>query len=148
MTRRRIDTLISSNYYLTPEQRSLFGTLSQDISHKTENTLAKSHQRMLRRAAALCNGLIFMCNPDSTNACLRILKEPLLPLDAFEPPQPNALCATAVGWNPIGLPRAVASRIVEEIYQRTVCPRTYELNQSQVFSDSVRLRRVHTLTHL
>ena len=85
MTRCRIDTLISSNYYLTPEQRSLFGTISQDISHKTENTPAKSHQRMLRRAAALCNGLIFMCNPDSTNACLGILKEPPLPLDAFEP---------------------------------------------------------------
>ena len=57
-----------------PEQRTLFGTLSQDISHKTENTLAKSHQRMLGRAAAVCNGLILMCNPDSTNACLRILK--------------------------------------------------------------------------
>ena len=66
----------------------------------------------------------------------------------FGPPQPNALRATVDGWSPTGLPRAVASRIVEEIYQCTVCPRTYELNQSQAFSDSVRLRRAHTLTHL
>ena len=40
-------------------------------------------------------------------------------------------------WSATGLPRAVALRIVEETYQRTVGPRTHELNHYQAFSDSV-----------
>jgi H3 lysine-79-specific histone-lysine N-methyltransferase len=98
---------------------------------------ATNHLRMLRRAVALCDGPLFMRTLHSINALLRILKYPPLPSDAFAPPQPNALRSAVAGWNATGLPRAVALRIVEETYQRTVGPRTHELNHYQAFSDSV-----------
>jgi [histone H3]-lysine79 N-trimethyltransferase len=74
---------------------------------------------------------------DTINMLLRRLKYPPLPPDAFAPPQPNAFRAAVAGWSGTGLPRAVALRIVEETYQRTVGPRTHELNHYQAFSDSV-----------
>jgi H3 lysine-79-specific histone-lysine N-methyltransferase len=66
-----------------------------------------------------------------------MLKYPPLPPDAFAPAQPNALRAAVAGWSATGLPRSVALRIVEETYQRTVGPRTHELNHYQAFSDTV-----------
>ncbi|KAI0297535.1 S-adenosyl-L-methionine-dependent methyltransferase [Multifurca ochricompacta] len=133
---RTLYTIIE--HYLTPEQRSLFGTLPQDIVPvEKENTPATNHLRMLRRAVAICDGPLFMRTLDTINALLRILKYPPLPSDTFAPPQPNALRAAVAGWNTTGLPRAVALRIVEETYQRTVGPRTHELNHYQAFSDTV-----------
>lgn len=124
--------------YLTPEQRSLFGTLPQDIApNETEATPATNHLRTLRRAVTLCDGPLFLRTLESINALLRKLKYPPLPPDAFTPPQPNALRAAVASWSATGLPRAVALRIVEETYQRTVGPRTHELNHYQAFSDSV-----------
>ncbi len=66
-----------------------------------------------------------------------MLKYPLLPSDAFAPPQPSALRAAVAGWRATGLPSAVALRIVEETHQRTDGPRTHELSQYQAFSDTV-----------
>jgi H3 lysine-79-specific histone-lysine N-methyltransferase len=124
--------------YLTPEQRSLFGTLPQDIvPTETENVPATNHLRTLRRAVTLCDGPLFLRTLDSINALLRTLKYPPLPPDAFTPPQPNALRAAVADWSSTGLPSAIALRIVEETYQRTVGPRTHELNHYQAFSDSV-----------
>ena len=124
--------------YLTPEQRSLFGTLPQDIvPTETEDTPATNHLRTLRRAVTLCDGPLFMRTLDSINALLRKLKYPPLPPDPFTPAQPNELRAAVAGWSATGLPRAVALRIVEETYQRTVGPRTHELNHYQAFSDTV-----------
>ena len=124
--------------YLTPEQRSLFGTLPHDIAPvELEMTPATNHLRTLRRAVTLCDGPLFMRTLDTINSLLRQLKYPPLPSDAFAPPQPNAFRAAVAGWSTTGLPRAVALRIVEETYQRTVGPRTHELNHYQAFSDSV-----------
>ncbi|KAH9171706.1 histone-lysine N-methyltransferase [Lactarius sanguifluus] len=133
---RTLYTIIE--HYLTPKQRSFFGTLPQDIvPAENEDTPATNHLRMLRRAVALCDGPLFIRTLDSINALLRMLKYPPLPSDAFAPPQPNALRATVAGWSATGLPRPVALRIVEETYQRTVGPRTHELNHYQAFSDTV-----------
>ena len=74
---------------------------------------------------------------DTINKLLRKLKYPPLPSDTFAPPQPNALRAAVAGWSATGLPPAVALRIVEETYQRTVGPRTHELNNYRAFSDTV-----------
>ena len=41
------------------------------------------------------------------------------------------------GCSATGFPRAVVLRIVEETYQRSVCPSTHELNHHQALSDSV-----------
>jgi [histone H3]-lysine79 N-trimethyltransferase len=124
--------------YLKPEQRSLFGTLPQDITPiESEKTPATNHLRMLRRAVTHCDGPLFMRTLDTINLLLRRLKYPPLPSDAFAPPQPNAFRAAAAGWSTTGLLRAVALRIVEETYQRTVGPRTHELNHYQAFSDTV-----------
>jgi H3 lysine-79-specific histone-lysine N-methyltransferase len=124
--------------YLTPEQRSLFGTLPQDIaSVDTEPTPATNHLGTLRRAVARCDGPLFLRTLDTINQLLRALKYPPLPSDTFAPPQPNALRTAVAGWSSSGLPRAVALRIVEETYQRTVGPRTHELNHYQAFSDTV-----------
>jgi len=92
---------------------------------------------MLRRAVALCDGPLFMQTLDTINSLLRTLKYPPLPSDTFAPPQPNALRAAVADWSATGLPRAIALRIVEETYQRTVGPRTHELSQYQAFSDTV-----------
>jgi H3 lysine-79-specific histone-lysine N-methyltransferase len=92
---------------------------------------------MLRRAVALCDGPLFVRTLDIINSLLRILKYPPLPSDAFAPPQPNALRTAVADWSATGLPRAIALRIVEETYQRTVGPRTHELSQYQAFSDTV-----------
>ncbi|KAH9172908.1 S-adenosyl-L-methionine-dependent methyltransferase [Lactarius sanguifluus] len=133
---RTLYTIIE--HYLTPKQRSLFGTLPQDIvPAENDDTPATNHLRMLRRAVALCDGPLFIRTLDSINALLRMLKYPPLPSDAFAPPQPNALRAAVAGWSATGLPRPVALRIVEETYQRTVGPRTHELNHYQAFSDTV-----------
>ena len=141
MTRRRVDTLNTSNIfteYLTPEQRSLFGTLPQDIvPTEVENTPLTNHPWMLRRAFAFCDGPLFTPTLDSIHALLRALRYPPLPSDTFAPPQPNALRAAVSGCSATGLPRAIALRIVEETYQRSVCPRTHGLNHHQAFSDSV-----------
>lgn len=124
--------------YLTPEQRSLFGTLPNDIVPvETEQTPATNHLRMLRRAVTLCDGPLFLRTLDTINTLLRRLKYPPLPSDTFAPPQPNALRAAVAGWSATGLPAAVAVRIVEETYQRTVGPRTHELSHYRAFSDSV-----------
>jgi len=125
-------------HYLTPEQRSLFGTLPSDITPiETEPTPATNHLRVLRRAVALCDGPLFIRTLDTINKVLRMLKYPPLPSDTFAAPQPNAFRAAVAGWSATGLPRAVALRIVEETYQRTVGPRTHELNHYQAFSDTV-----------
>jgi [histone H3]-lysine79 N-trimethyltransferase len=92
---------------------------------------------MLRRAVALCDGPLFVQTLDTINSLLRTLKYPPLPSDTFAPPQPNALRAAVADWSATGLPRAIALRIVEETYQRTVGPRTHELSQYQAFSDTV-----------
>jgi len=92
---------------------------------------------MLRRAVALCDGPLFVRTLHTINKLLRCLKYPPLPSDTFAPPQPNALRAAVAGWSATGLPCAVALRIVEETYQRTVGPRTHELNHYQAFSDTV-----------
>jgi H3 lysine-79-specific histone-lysine N-methyltransferase len=124
--------------YLTPEQRSLFGTLPHDIAPtETETASATNHLQTLRRAVTLCDGPLFMRTLDTINKLLRTLKYPPLPSDTFAPPQPNALRAAVAGWSATGLPPAVALRIVEETYQRTVGPRTHELNHYQAFSDTV-----------
>lgn len=91
---------------------------------------------MLRRAVALCNGPLFVRTLNTINSLLRILKYPPLPSDAFAAPQPKLRTAVA-DWSATGLPRAIALRIVEETYQRTVGPRTHELSQYQAFSDTV-----------
>jgi H3 lysine-79-specific histone-lysine N-methyltransferase len=92
---------------------------------------------MLRRAVTRCDGPLFLSTLDTINKLLRMLKYPPLPSDIFAPPQPNALRTAVAGWSATGLPRAVALRIVEETYQRTVGPRTHELNHYQAFSDTV-----------
>jgi [histone H3]-lysine79 N-trimethyltransferase len=92
---------------------------------------------MLRRAVALCDGPLFVRTLDTINSLLRTLKYPPLPSDAFAPPQPNAFRAAVADWSATGLPRAIALRIVEETYQRTVGPRTHELSRYQAFSDTV-----------
>jgi H3 lysine-79-specific histone-lysine N-methyltransferase len=102
-----------------------------------ETTPATNHLRMLRRAVALCDGPLFAQTLDSINLLLRNLKYPPLPSDTFAPPQPNALRAAVSDWSATGLPRAIALRIVEETYQRTVGPRTHELSRYQAFSDTV-----------
>ncbi|KAI0264980.1 S-adenosyl-L-methionine-dependent methyltransferase [Gloeopeniophorella convolvens] len=125
-------------YYLTPEQRSLFGPLPSDLLlAEDEPTPATNHLRTLRRAVHRCDGPLFLRTLDTINALLRRLKYPPLPDDAFAPPAPNALRVAVAGWANTGLPRAVALRIVEETYQRTVGPRTHELKHYQAFSDSV-----------
>jgi H3 lysine-79-specific histone-lysine N-methyltransferase len=102
-----------------------------------EATPPTDHLRMLRRAVALCDGPLFVQTLDTINSLLRTLKYPPLPSDTFAPPQPNALRAAVADWSSTGLPRAIALRIVEETYQRTVGPRTHELSQYQAFSDTV-----------
>ena len=74
---------------------------------------------------------------DTINKLLRMLKYPPIPSNAYAPPQPSPLRAVVAGWSATGLPPAVALRIVEETYQRTVGPRTHELNHYQAFSDTV-----------
>jgi H3 lysine-79-specific histone-lysine N-methyltransferase len=124
--------------YLTPEQQYLFGSLPHDIAPlETENTSATNHLRMLRHAVTLCDGPLFMRTLDTINGLLRVLKYPPLPSHTFAPPQPNALRTAVAGWSATGLPRSIALRIVEETYQRTVGPRTHELNHYQAFSDTV-----------
>lgn len=133
---RTLYTIIE--HYLTPEQRSLFGTLPHDIAPtETETASATNHLQTLRRAVTLCDGPLFMRTLDTINKLLRMLKYPPLPSDTFAPPQPNALRAAVTDWSATGLPSAVALRIVEETYQRTVGPRTHELNHYQAFSDTV-----------
>jgi hypothetical protein len=56
--------------YLTPEQRSLFGTFPQDIPVDTEPTPATNHLRMLRRAVSLCDGPLFLRTLDTINHLL------------------------------------------------------------------------------
>ncbi|KAH9992511.1 histone methylation protein DOT1-domain-containing protein [Russula compacta] len=105
--------------YLTPEQRSLFGTLPNDIVPLRQN---RHRQRIIYERYVVPSHFAMY---------------PPLPSDAFAPPQPNALRAAVAGWSATGLPPAVAVRIVEETYQRTVGPRTHELSHYRAFSDSV-----------
>jgi H3 lysine-79-specific histone-lysine N-methyltransferase len=98
---------------------------------------ATNHLRTLRRAVARCDGPLFVQTLHFINSLLRTLKYPPLPSDVFAPPQPNVLRAAVADWSATGLPRAIALRIVEETYQRTVGPRTHELSRYQAFSDTV-----------
>jgi hypothetical protein len=67
-----------------------------------------NHLQMLRRAVSLCDGPLFVRTLHMINSLLRMLKYPLLLLDAFALPQPNALRAAVAGWGTTGLPSADA----------------------------------------
>ena len=88
---------------------------------------------MPRRAVTLRVGPIFMRTLYSFNAPLHTLKYPPFSSDAFAPQQLIALCAAVTGWNAPGFTSALALRVVEETYQRTVGPRTHELNLIKCF---------------
>ncbi|KAI0042141.1 DOT1-domain-containing protein [Auriscalpium vulgare] len=117
--------------YLTREQRAVFGTLPDDPAAPDGST---NHLATLRRAYMQKNGPLFQSTMLQINALIRTFKYPPLPDDLFSPPPENAFKAAVRGWNPTGLPRALALRIMEETYQRVVGPHTNELKRYTAFS--------------
>ncbi|KAI0056768.1 DOT1-domain-containing protein [Artomyces pyxidatus] len=122
--------------YLTPAQRSLFGTLPTDFASPDDATPDKVDLlRALRRAHLRLDGPLYVTTVKEINKLLRTLKYPLLPADAFAPALPNAFTAVVRSWPDI--PRKVVLRLIEETYQRTVGPRTDELKRYEAFSSAV-----------
>ncbi|TFY73321.1 hypothetical protein EWM64_g10692, partial [Hericium alpestre] len=119
---RSLYTIIDA--YLTPAQQALFGTTHTDICPPSPDRDVLepriNHIRTFQRAIHKRDGPLFLSTLSTINFLLRALKYPRLPDDLFEPLAPNALKTFVHNWTPTGLPQAVALRIVEETYQRTV----------------------------
>ena len=155
------DLLFSADY-LTPDQRSLFGTLpnnnllATDDEHPTRSPTPSdgdsqtfrlprlacfeahppsvNYLKTLQRAITRQDGPLFMKTMTSINAILRILKYPPLPDDPLLPPGENALKEYVKKWSPTGMPKDVSLRLIEETYQRCVGPRVNTLRNYEAFS--------------
>ncbi|KAH7884000.1 S-adenosyl-L-methionine-dependent methyltransferase [Phlebopus sp. FC_14] len=153
--------------YLTLAQKTLFGTLPNDIlsdhspslpppasplsAPEPHGPLAPSnppkaprdsfnspnHLRLLQRAIHRRDGPLFLHTLDTVNHLLRTLKYPPLPSDVFLPAPPNVLISAIKSWTPAGLPQQVLMRIIDETYQRTVGPNVGKLNRYEAFSSEV-----------
>jgi len=148
--------------YLTPEQRSLFGTLpnnnllATDDDHPTRSSTPSNgdsqtfclprlacleahppsvnYLKTLRRAITKQDGPLFMKTMASINAILRVLKYPPLPDDPLLPPGGNALKEHVKTWSATGMPKNISLRLVEETYQRCVGPQVHTLRNYEAFS--------------
>jgi H3 lysine-79-specific histone-lysine N-methyltransferase len=148
--------------YLTPEQRSLFGTLpnnnllATDDDYPTRSPTPSNgdsqifclprlacleahppsvnYLKTLQRAITKQDGPLFMKTMTSVNAILRVLKYPPLPDDPLLPPGKNALKQHVETWSPTGMPRDVSLRLIEETYQRCVGPQVHSLRNYEAFS--------------
>lgn len=148
--------------YLTPEQRSLFGTLpsntllTDDDDHPTRSSTPSNGEsqtlrlpriacleahppsvnylKTLQRAITKQDGPMFMRTMTSINAILRILKYPPLPDDPLLPPGENSLKEWVKTWSSTGMPKDVGLRLIEETYQRCVGPQVHSLKNYEAFS--------------
>ena len=149
--------------YLTPEQRSLFGTLPNnnllavDDDHLTRSSTPSdngeaqtfllprlacleahppsvNYLKTLRRAITKQDGPLFLKTMTCINAILRVLKYPPLPDDPLLPPGENVLRERVKRWNPAGIPKDVSLRLIEETYQRCVGPHVQALRNYEAFS--------------
>lgn len=150
-------------HYLTPEQRSLFGTLPNnnllavDDDHITRSSTPSdngeaqtfllprlacleahppsvNYLKTLRRAITKQDGPLFLKTMTCVNAILRVLKYPPLPDDPLLPPGENVLREHVRRWNPAGIPKDVSLRLIEETYQRCVGPHVQALRNYEAFS--------------
>jgi len=148
--------------YLTPEQRSLFGTLpsnnllATDDDDRTRSPTPSNGEsqtfrlpplacleahppsvnylKTLQRAITRQNGPLFVKTMTSINAILRVLKYPPLPDDPVVAPGENALKEYVKTWSPTGMPKGVCLRLIEETYQRCVGPHVHTLRNYEAFS--------------
>ena len=148
--------------YLTPEQRSLFGTVPNNNLLPTDDDQPSrsstpsygdsqpfslprlacleahppsvNYLKTLQRAINKQDGPLFLKTMNSVNAILRVLKYPPLPDDPLLPPWENALKGYVKRWSPGGIPKVVSLRLIEETYQRCVGPRVHTLRNYEAFS--------------
>ena len=148
--------------YLTPEQRSLFGTLPNNNLLATDDDLptrsstpsngdtqtfslprlacleahppSVNYLKTLQRAITKQDGPLFLKTMTSINAILRVLKYPPLPDDPLLPPGENAFRDYVKTWGPAGIPKDVSLRLIEETYQRCVGPQVHSLRNYEAFS--------------
>lgn len=148
--------------YLTPEQRTLFGTLPNNNLIPTDDDYASrsstpsvgesqpfslprlacveahppsvNYLKTLQRAINKQDGPLFLKTMNSVNAILRVLKYPPLPDDPLLPPGENGLREYVKTWGRTGIPKAVSLRLIEETYQRCVGPQVNTLRNYEAFS--------------
>ena len=148
--------------YLTPEQRSLFGTLPKhnllpdDDDYPTRSSTPSNgdsqtfrlphlvcleahppsvnYLKTLQRAINKQDGPLFVKTMTSINAILRVLKYPPLPDDPLLPPGENSLKEYVKTWSATGMPKDVSLRLIEETYQRCVGPQVHNLRNYEAFS--------------
>ena len=158
----RVSDILIFADYLTPEQRSLFGTLPNNNLLATDDDLptrsstpsngdsqafclprlacleaqppSVNYLKTLQRAITKQDGPLFMKTMTSINAILRVLKYPPLPDDPLLPPGENALKEHIKTWSPTGMPKNVSLRLIEETYQRCVGPQVHTLRNYEAFS--------------
>ena len=158
-----VSNITLSADYLTPEQRSLFGTLPNnnlladaDDDYPTRSSTPSNgdsqtfhlpplvcleahppsvnYLKTLQRAITKQNGPLFMKTMTSINAILRVLKYPPLPDDPLLPPGENSVKEHVKTWSSTGMPKDVGLRLVEETYQRCVGPQVHTLRNYEAFS--------------
>lgn len=148
--------------YLTPEQRSLFGTLpNSKLLPTDDDQLSRSstpfngdpqafclprlacleahppsvnYLKTLQRSINKQDGPLFLKTMESINAILRVLKYPPLPDDPLLPPGENGLREGVKTWSLAGIPKVVSLRLIEETYQRCVGPQVHSLRNYEAFS--------------